>query len=351
MTYTAPTIIITLSALFAIILLLQKRSKLKANKFLVIFLLAIAIQFLLIVLTGNTTIPQEWVKYNTVFGYLYGPCVYYYIILLIDSKYRFIFKDLTHFLSAIVVFFCLFYLPESTRILGVFMYLSLTIYVIISYKLLGEFKKRLRAGRWKKPNNTLLWLRYFLVLFTMLLSLDLLDQTLLLLYSFDGFSIVHFGLIILISWMFFRAFNQPELFKDNTTLFKRTKGFGWELRNNSKEDPCNNLVLKDSIKRQLSENKWYLLPNLSLEELAKKLDTTPQMLSATINSSYGLNFSSLINSLRIQHAKELLKGFNKAEKSISEIMYDCGFVSKSRFNTLFKNETGVTPSQFRELEQ
>ncbi|WP_350292581.1 helix-turn-helix transcriptional regulator [uncultured Croceitalea sp.] len=161
---------------------------------------------------------------------------------------------------------------------------------------------------------------------------------------------VHFGLILLICWMFFRAFNQPELFRDNNKFFKRTKGLSWELRNNDKEKQAKTLFLEDNIKKQLSENKWYLLPNLTLEELAKKLDTAPQILSATINSSYGLNFSSLINSLRIEHAKELLKSFNKTEKSISEIMYDCGFVSKSSFNTIFKSKTGVTPSQFRELE-
>lgn len=351
MTYTAPTIIISLSALFAIVLLSQKRSKLKANKFLAVFLLATTIQFLLIVLTGIAVVPQQWVNYNTVFGYLYGPSVYYYIILLIDSKYRFTYKDFAHYLSAFLVFLCLLYLPKSTRFLAILMYISLTTYVIISFRLLREFKRKLKAGRWKKPNNTLQWLRYFLALFTILLFLDLIDQTIFYLYSFNGFSIVHFGLILLICWMFFRAFNQPELFKDNTALFKRTKVLSWEFRNNDQEKQDKTLILEDNIKKHLSKNKWFLLPNLTLEELANKLETTPQILSATINSSYGLNFSSLINSLRIEYAKELLSNFNKSEKSISEIMYDCGFVSKSSFNTIFKSKTGVTPSQFRELKR
>ncbi len=351
MAHTAPTIIITLSTLFAILLLSQKRGRLTANKFLAVFLLAIALQFFFILLTNIGTLPKRWIKYNTLFGYLYGPSVYYYIISLIDSKYTFTLKDFAHYVSPVLVFLCLLIVPNSSYFLWVLMYMSLTIYVFISSKLLTEFKRKLKAGRWKKPNVTLQWLRYFLILFTTLLFLDLVDQTIFYLYSFNDFSVVHFGLMLLISWMFYRAFNQPHLFRGNPALFMKTKGFGWELRNNEKDEVPNILSLKDTIYTHLFENKWYLLPNLSLEELAKKLNTTPQVLSTTINTHYGLNFSSFINSLRIEHAKELLKSFTKSEKSISEIMYDCGFVSKSSFNTVFRNETGVTPSQFRELEQ
>lgn len=346
-----PIAIIALNSLFAIILLSQSKAKVTANLFLSAFLLAIVFQFLLIVLINAGSLPESWIPYNTVFGYLYGPSIYYYIICLIDSKYKFLVRDLLHYSPIVFVFLGLFLFPKISPFFAIFMYVSLTIYVWISFKSIQEFKRKLKAGRWKKPNSTLQWLQYFLVLFTVLLFVDLVDQVIVHLFSFEGVSIVHFGLVLLISWMFFRAFNQPDLFKENTSIFTKTKGYGWQVRTTDKAQHAEISSLKKRIENHIFESKWYLLPNLSMEEVAKKLDTTPQLLSATINTHYSLNFSSFINSLRIEHAKEMLKNFTKSEKSISEIMYDSGFVSKSSFNTIFKNETGVTPSQYRALEQ
>ncbi|MDC6366656.1 MULTISPECIES: helix-turn-helix domain-containing protein [Flavobacteriaceae] len=344
-------VIIALSFLFAIILLFQGGNRLTANIFLSVFLLAIAFQFFFIALTESELLPNDWIKYNTVFGFLYGPSIYFYIIYLVDSRYRLRVRDMLHFLPPILVVLGLTFIPDSTRVFAIIMYLSLVIYAFVEAKLIIRFGRMLKSGRWKKPNDTLEWLKYFMGLFIALIFFDLIDQTIFYFFSPFGISIVHVGLIVLISWMFYRAFNQPELFRTSSSVFAKTKGNRWENRRDHLKDLSANLNLKESLGTHLMESKSYLLPNLTLEDLANRLNTTPQALSSTINSNFNVNFSTYINMFRVDHAKEMLKRYSKSQKSISEIMYDSGFSSKSSFNTIFRESTGVTPSQFREMEQ
>ena len=50
---------------------------------------------------------------------------------------------------------------------------------------------------------------------------------------------------------------------------------------------------------------------------------------------------------RLDYSKSLLNNPNKKHLSIEGIAYESGFGSKSTFNTLFKKDTGTTPSQYK----
>ena len=43
----------------------------------------------------------------------------------------------------------------------------------------------------------------------------------------------------------------------------------------------------------------------------------------------------------------LLKDPSKTKFTVLEILYEVGFNSKSSFNTAFKKQTGLTPTQYR----
>jgi AraC-like DNA-binding protein len=58
------------------------------------------------------------------------------------------------------------------------------------------------------------------------------------------------------------------------------------------------------------------------------------------------HFSEFINTYRIDFAKKLLK---ETYLKIEAIAYDSGFNSLSTFNTVFKKETGFTPSKYRKI--
>ncbi|MCQ2051998.1 MAG: helix-turn-helix transcriptional regulator, partial [Bacteroidaceae bacterium] len=48
--------------------------------------------------------------------------------------------------------------------------------------------------------------------------------------------------------------------------------------------------------------------------------------------------------VRIERAKEML---SKTDRSVFTIAMDVGFTESQYFSTVFKQEVGVTPSQFR----
>jgi len=91
--------------------------------------------------------------------------------------------------------------------------------------------------------------------------------------------------------------------------------------------------------------KKFLDPDISLESLAKELNTNPTYLSRHINTAYGQNFRSWINSLRIAEAQRLI-----AEESglpLAEVGQRVGIPSTSTFYRQFAAVTGMAPTEYR----
>ena len=97
----------------------------------------------------------------------------------------------------------------------------------------------------------------------------------------------------------------------------------------------------------MEKDRIYLNPDLSLTGLAQQLHIHQNHLSRIINERFGLNFNDYINKYRIQEICRRFTLPEDKEKTILELMYECGFYSKSVFNTAFKKFTGRTPSEFR----
>ncbi|WP_025741415.1 helix-turn-helix domain-containing protein [Aquimarina pacifica] len=94
------------------------------------------------------------------------------------------------------------------------------------------------------------------------------------------------------------------------------------------------------------KEKLYRDSNITLSEVAKKLNILPNKLSQLLNEKLGKSFPSFLNYYRIEEAKELIKS-NKVF-SLESIGYDCGFSSKSAFYSAFRKQTGTTPSKYKE---
>jgi AraC-like DNA-binding protein len=103
----------------------------------------------------------------------------------------------------------------------------------------------------------------------------------------------------------------------------------------------------DRLRRFMNEEKPYLEPTLSLQDLANKLGIPSRELSILINHHLSKHFFDFVNEFRIERAKEILSDPTKRDLTILEILYEVGFNSKSSFNTAFKKITGFTPTQFR----
>ena len=103
----------------------------------------------------------------------------------------------------------------------------------------------------------------------------------------------------------------------------------------------------DRIQRYMQGKKLYLDPDLTLPKLAQELDIPAHHLSQVINEMHGRNFFDFINQFRVEEVKRKIQDDNFNNYSLFGIALESGFNSKSAFNRVFKNLTGITPSQFR----
>jgi AraC-like DNA-binding protein len=99
----------------------------------------------------------------------------------------------------------------------------------------------------------------------------------------------------------------------------------------------------DRLKR---EKALYRDPDLTLQRLARRTLIPARQISAAVNRVCGENVSQHINGYRIAEAKRLL---TETERPVTEVMFECGFQTKSNFNREFRRLTGTSPSAYREL--
>jgi AraC-like DNA-binding protein len=107
------------------------------------------------------------------------------------------------------------------------------------------------------------------------------------------------------------------------------------------------LEIAKNLEKVMKEEQPYLNKNLSLNLLAGKLNSRKHILSYVLNTHYNVNFYNYINNFRIDYCKALLKNPKKQHLSIEGIALEGGFGSKSTFNTLFKKQSGMTPTQYK----
>lgn len=103
---------------------------------------------------------------------------------------------------------------------------------------------------------------------------------------------------------------------------------------------------KESIFKYILQN--YTSHDLSLEVLSQKYDYSVPYLSKLIKEETGMTFTKYIQDLRLSYVKEKLV---ETDLSIKEIIFQVGYYDISNFSRKFKNITGVTPGQYREINK
>lgn len=111
------------------------------------------------------------------------------------------------------------------------------------------------------------------------------------------------------------------------------------------KDEIQGLALE--IDKYLQQEKAFLDENLNLNQLSEALEVSNQQLSQAINQGLETNFYELINAYRLEEAKAKLTNSEYDHYSILGIALASGFKSKSTFYKLFKQEVGITPTQYR----
>ncbi len=103
---------------------------------------------------------------------------------------------------------------------------------------------------------------------------------------------------------------------------------------------------KHRLKQAIEYINEHLDRDLSLEEIATKLDMSQFYFCRLFKQSTGLTPHRYLIRQRVEKSKQLLK---QTELNINEIALECGFANPSHFAKWFRQLTGISPRQFRQM--
>jgi len=303
---------------------------------------------------------------------LHGPFLYFYVQTLASSNQRFTWKQLSHLLPFII--FNLYILVSSfqtvaseklniERLSGefnpplVFLFfliltaLSGTIYFILTIRLFRKLDIKIFNNYSYSTDIDLKWLRWLVLLFgiiwTILVSVTMIHHVFKMfsmVFCTDGLFLSLSAFVILIGYF---GLKQKVIFSNDVIEESRVSSKPMTKYAGSRLTESEAKQYAEKLSKYMKSSKPYLNPELTLSQLAGELGISSHFLSQVINEKLELNFFDFINGYRVEEFKERTSNPNYSNFSLLGIALECGFNSKSAFNRIFKQKTGLTPSQFK----
>ena len=90
--------------------------------------------------------------------------------------------------------------------------------------------------------------------------------------------------------------------------------------------------------------KLYLEEHITMNDLIEIMHTNKNYLSEVIARSEYQSFYKLINTMRIEHACEMLQ--NDTSLKLEQVALESGFTSGSSFSQIFKRIMNITPKEY-----
>lgn len=365
-------------AFFLAFLLITKRNKNIADFILASWLAAIGLN-----LAGHyMLLTNQYIRYPSLifFGFslplVYGPFLYLYIKRQ-TSPESFSWKYLLHFIPVVVcnLLFLSFYTAPFEQRVEIFrhqgkefetemllklysIYISGIVYVVLSFWTLYRFRKNMVQQFSNTEKINFDWLLYLIIWITVIWGLVLFT---------DQVNIIYGAVTVFIVWLGYFGIKQVQVFNQPMSVFgSNTEKMNVVFENKDEEEPVDLAEKKyqkstlteesiDDIHSRLllllNDEKPFVNPNITLNELAAMLDVHPNYLSQVINSKEEKNFYELINEKRIEEFLNRISLPESRQYTLLSIAFECGFNSKTSFNRNFKKYTGVTPSEYQKIPE
>ncbi|MCX6254187.1 MAG: helix-turn-helix domain-containing protein [Bacteroidia bacterium] len=301
-------------------------------------------------------------------AFTYGPLLLLYVKFMTNPGRKFNWLALLHFIPFIVfltvsVIFRAkpllqdlrnFFVPDrfiSLRIVySICFFLSVTIYSILAFIEIRKHQKNLKnlvsytSGvitlNWLKIVSISFYTAYF-VLF-ILGGLNMIGNII----PFDPYFVI-FGFIALFSFVYsFYGIKQPVIFGQELKQDDDKKDSEKYIKSGLKESQA-----KDYLQKMISyveSNKPYLDGDLSIHDLSLMTGIPRHHITQVLNEKHKRNFFTFINEYRVKEVIDRFSDPKYNQYTILAIAFDAGFNSKTTFNSIFKSQTGLTPSKFRE---
>jgi len=370
------------------ILMVAKKPRMLANQILAAWLVLICTE-MVIVLLNETLIDLYTIK---ILPFTYGPLLLLYARWMTTEHPVFHPRFLWHF-SPFFIFLIasLVFIDEpvmsgthgflvtdrfvSFRIVyAVTFFISITAYSVATFVVIHRHQRQLfQLVSYSSGRITLQWLKGLSITFYtgyVLMFIFGGVDIMVGFMPFDPYEISFIGLTILTFLFTIFGFNQPSIFeevvREHIVKESTDQNNGENAEETEDEDdddeekPAQKKYARSGLKEQdvasylnmieehMATNKPYLERELNIYDLSSQLNIPRHFLSEVINEHMGKNFYSLVNEYRVEEVKRRMVNPKYKHLTILAIAFDAGFNAKSSFNTVFKEKTGMTPSEYQQ---
>ncbi|WP_298392690.1 AraC family transcriptional regulator [Flavobacterium sp.] len=333
--------------------------------------------------------PYRDFMFYTPFQHLFflGPIIFFYTQSLLNPLFKLSKKDFLHFLPGILYLFVMmsFWIYDKFIFKTYYFYedqadkdfdnwyqysgfISMTIYFSLSLRYYFKYKKLIVQVASNADDLLFRWIRNYLFAFLSMICIRLTFTIASIFFpvldSYQGtwwfflmFSVVLYYIAVtgysnaVISKIAFKLSvlnNQPTYLLSSNAVTEETV-IDIEHETFEETNSPEIALWKSKIETLIQREKLYQNPELTLTDLAKKLETNASVISKTINQGFQMNFNDCINNYRIEAVKNSFANGDHKKSTLLGIAYDCGFNSKATFNRAFKKNTGTTPKEYLNL--
>jgi AraC-like DNA-binding protein len=113
--------------------------------------------------------------------------------------------------------------------------------------------------------------------------------------------------------------------------------------------PENQESIYDRLLELFEDHTVYCESRLQLSDVANMLKVNTHNLSQALNSLAGKPFYDFVNGYRVRYMQKLLTDSGQTQFTILSLGFESGFNSKASLNRVFKEQTGLSPSEYQKL--
>jgi len=139
-----------------------------------------------------------------------------------------------------------------------------------------------------------------------------------------------------------------ERFVSHEVAMQASKAFVFDYRRDSQLSYSLMRLAKPHKDDKIAEIQEWLEANypgrIRVEDLASQFGMSKRTLIRRFNSALNMSPNAYIQTVRIEAARKLLE---ETERTVDQVMNDVGYEDGSSFRRLFRQKTGLTPTEYR----
>lgn len=300
--------------------------------------------------------------------FTFGPLLFFYIKALTRPRFAFKRIDLLHgipFAGALVYYLFRYVItsgPERLAMLEdiyfkptaaayvsmVTILLQAFVYIVFCFHEQIQHARNVKDSFSSVDKVNLSWMRHlvflFIAIWVIATALQWFLPPVLLEQKVDD-AITYLLISLFIFSIGYRGLGQPEIFAHRSNGTQPEQSKKYEKTGLSTN---NSTAIKERLIQFMVEKKPFLQPELTLPQLSESLEIPAHHLSQVINEHLNQNFYKFVNGYRVEEAQVKLRHPRYSNDKFIKIAFDSGFNSLSTFNRVFKDFTGLTPSQYKQ---